>query len=144
MRIPVISGYSITSVVGAKTDASIVSIDLRPIASAPEQGCPLDMFLVSMKTVGNATAPGASRTVTPNIYWSGEELADASTAPTVLADRKIALTAKTLPNSASATRQWECSSPSLLRAPFLYVSLDHTTVDANCEILVDVSINRIP
>ncbi len=123
---------------GAGTDIHPVEVDFQNIGQTAE-------FLLSAKIVGNATAPGGSRTVTPNLYWSDEKLALPSDAPTVLAARKQALSALAIANSVSATRQYQCVASTGLGgtnsagvicpfrplARYLYVTVDKTTEDAN-------------
>jgi hypothetical protein len=52
-----------------------------------------------VKATGNGTADGGSKTVTMNIYFSDVLITDPADVPTVLAGRKTAATAITLPNS---------------------------------------------
>lgn len=59
---------------------------------------PVDYNLV-LKTDGNGTAPGSTKTLTVNVYYSDVRLASAGDALTTLAGRKVSATAITLVNS---------------------------------------------
>lgn len=123
------------------TDGSMVKIDFQSGVYRRARE-----FFLTGKTVGNATAPGSTKTLTLNYYWSDDEL-DPTTASTVTvpcANRKTALSAVTLPNSVSATRQWNFSGATALRqqARFLYLSLDMSTLDSGAT--ETVTVNFVP
>lgn len=121
-------------VAGAATNANGFEINFDGLGDTRE-------FVLSCKTVGNATAPGAARTIDVNWFWSDEKIAIADVA-TVLANRKSADTTNAagagalgnaaipLPNSASATRYWQLSAAIRPQARYLYVNVDKTTEDA--------------
>lgn len=107
----------------AGTDINVVEVDFSNLQGRE--------FMLSFKTVGNATAPGSARTITPQLYWSDERISEPQTnVPTLLANRTAALNALALVDAASTTRYYEGSNGIFRpKAQYLYVALDKTTED---------------
>lgn len=128
-----ISATITPSVTGA--DNGAVEIDLSRY-----QGCE---FIITGKTVCNTTAPGADKTLTVNQYWSDYKITTASDAVTQCAGRKVSSSAKTIANTASATRQYEFSDILRAKARYLYLTYDVSTVATNCSITLTVNLVRV-
>ena len=100
-------------------------------------------YSVSAKTVTeHDTAPGGSKTLTLNLYWSDEKLSLTGVA-TLLADRKVASAAKTLTNAVDTTQHWGMVAAFTPAARFCYVTLTWTALDAGGSFTTTVRLNRV-
>jgi len=125
------SGTALTA--GVVTEGNLTLVDLGASAITRE-------FSASLRVVENATAPGGSRTITVNYYWSDYDLTSVATdAERILqlVDRKNNFTAVTRRNTASSTRYFSLVSATTnaglyLRplARYLYISITKTTEDS--------------
>jgi hypothetical protein len=118
------------------TDQNITEVDFGEVRDAGHS------ISLSAKLVTNGTAPGTTKTVTVQQYWSDEKITPAN-APTELLARKVAGTALAVPNSANATRYFEIQAEVNPKARFLYLSTDWTALAAGAEIAATVRVNRI-
>lgn len=129
---------TIVGAAGAGTDAGMVEVDMSSLSLDRE-------FLLVGKTVGNTTAPGSAKTVTLNYYFSDEKIDSfASAAATILADRKVSSSAKTLTNSASITQMWAFTGIIRPLGRWMYVSFDNDDTDADSSVAITVSVSRVP
>ena len=132
-KITVIDAEAIGTASG--TDGHVVEIDFGQLLPSEFT------FTIGGKTVTDAsTAPGAADTVTVNQYWSDESVSTGSAA-TLLADRKVAGSAKTLTNTAATTQYWGFAAEQAPKARFLYITVDNTAIDAAVDL--DVFIQPI-
>lgn len=107
---------------------------------------PVDYNLV-LKVVGNATAPGTSKTITVHLYFSDVQLAAAGDALTSLAGRKTSATAVTLANSANLTAYHDIvfSFGTIKpKARYIYVSLSGLQLDSGATVDATLSLVRQP
>lgn len=120
------------------TDTSITKVDCNTILGAVGRE-----FVVSYKVVTNGTAPGSSKTFTPNIYWSDDDLAPEAASITLLAGRKQALSAVTVANTASVTRYYEYNTVIRPRARYMLITLDSSALSAGATLTVTMNFVRL-
>lgn len=107
---------------------------------------PVEYNLV-LKVVGNATAPGTSKTVTVHLYFSDVRLSAAGDALTSLAGRKTSATAITLANSANLTAYHDVvfSFGTIKpKAKYIYVSLSGLQLDSGASVVATLALVRQP
>jgi hypothetical protein len=142
---PVIKDQVLTA--GAQTNIHGVEVNFDGLGDTRE-------FVLSGKTVQNATGPGAARTFDVNWFWSDEKI-DIADVAAKLANRKSADTtnaggagalgnaAVPIPNTADAVRYWQFSAVLRPQARYLYINIDKTTEDANATTTLTVWISKV-
>lgn len=134
-----LNGVALTA--GAVTDGNAVEVDLGGTGLTRE-------FVLSLVVTENATAPGGSRTITPNYYFSDTKLPSDFTGTSVnttLNGRKTALSAITRINTASSVTHFSLvTTPIRPLARYLYVTLTKTTEDAGSIPTVTLRLQRVP
>jgi hypothetical protein len=100
-------------------------------------------FVVSGKTVTeHDTAPGGSKTLTVNLYWSDEVLVLTGVA-TILADRKAASSAKAITNAIDTTQHWGFLAAFTPPARYCYVTFTWSALDAGASFTTQLRLNRV-
>lgn len=101
-----------------------------------------EQYTLSLKTVTeHGTAPGGSKTVKVNRYWSDELVA--LPVATLLAARKTAGGALTLTNAIDTTQYFEACAAFGVNARYLYLTFDVTAMDAGASFTGEVRLNRL-
>ena len=117
---------------GATSNAGAVKVDLG--------GAPLPRFVVRAGVVTNATAPGASRSVT--VFWAGDNVEyDTGSVAVASLYETAGETSLQVPlaNTANNTKVG-LSAPQDARGRWLYVWYDITALDAGATLTISVSI----
>lgn len=133
-----ISAQAVTAAGG--TDLFDTEVDLGELLPKIPHGSRLTL---STKVVTGATAPGSSKTIKVNVYWSDVQIT-ATDAATVLADRKTASSAITLPNSTAATQYALAHDSFQAKARFMYLTVDQDAMESGATLTLDVMLNLIP
>ncbi len=111
------------------------------LESVLEEGWP--QFTVTGKTVTeHDTAPGGSKTLTVNLYWSDEALI-LTGAPTILANRKAASSALTITNAIDTTQHWAVLSAFTPAARYCYITLTWSALTAGASFTTQLRLNRV-
>lgn len=119
--------YNALLAVGGGTN-SMLEVDFGEILDIIEQ------FQITARTLtDDDTAPGSSKTILLDIYWSDEKIATPANAVTECAARKTAGAAKTLTNATSTAQEWELVSSMVPLARYAYIALTWTAFAANSD-----------